>query len=369
MKKTKIVISGYYGFGNAGDEAMLTAILESLYNEDPALEIVVISGNPQRTSYIHGVKAIPRLHLPLIWNALRRCDLLISGGGSLLQDVTSKRSLYYYLGIMKMAHWLGKKVFLYAQGIGPLTRSHARMTVAKVLNQCDYITVRDQKSAIILRELGITKTPIAVTADAVLSMRPVDLGIGRSLLAKYNVDGITPKIGMYVRNWWNDSHYKSVLAETADRLIREYGYKVVFIPMQVPDDIAAALDIKERMIETPHILKESYTTAEMMSITGNMDMIIGVRLHALVFAAVMQVPLVGISYDPKVDSFLQMIGEQPLGDLQHIMADDLIAGVQRKINSKNTMRSVWQKMTALRNQSERTAALALELCEQGGCHD
>lgn len=123
---SKLVISGYYGFGNAGDEAMLAAILEAILDVIPNAEITVISGNPKDTMDKHGVKAISRLSpLPII-KALKGCDLLISGGGSLLQDVTSDRSLYYYLSIIRMAKWFNRPVMLYAQGIGPLLRERAK---------------------------------------------------------------------------------------------------------------------------------------------------------------------------------------------------------------------------------------------------
>lgn len=116
---SRLVISGYYGFGNAGDEAMLAAILEAILEVVPEADITVISGNPRHTAEKHGVKAVGRFDVTGIFNAIKRCDLLISGGGSLLQDVTSNRSLYYYLSIISLANMLGKKVMLYAQGMGP----------------------------------------------------------------------------------------------------------------------------------------------------------------------------------------------------------------------------------------------------------
>lgn len=115
-----IVVSGYYGFANAGDEAMLAAMIEALTDIEPAIKITVISGNPEDTRQRHGVAAVYRLNYPEIARVLAKSQLLISGGGSLLQDVTSERSLYYYLSIMMLAKKLGKPVMLYAQGIGPV---------------------------------------------------------------------------------------------------------------------------------------------------------------------------------------------------------------------------------------------------------
>lgn len=105
---SNIVISGYYGFGNAGDEAMLNAIVDSIRDIEPTANITVISGNPSETSKKHNLQAVGTFAMFPIMSALMKADLLISGGGSLLQDATSIRNTYYYLSIMSMAKMLGK---------------------------------------------------------------------------------------------------------------------------------------------------------------------------------------------------------------------------------------------------------------------
>ena len=109
---SKILISGYYGFSNAGDEAMLTAIIEALRAERQDVEITVMSGKPEITAEKHGVNSIHRFNPLQIFKAMLSADLLLSGGGSLLQDVTSKRSILYYLSILLMAKLLGKMVIM-----------------------------------------------------------------------------------------------------------------------------------------------------------------------------------------------------------------------------------------------------------------
>ena len=143
---TRVVISGYYGFANAGDEAMLAAIVGSLKDIIPDVDITVITGNCRMTRENHKVQAVHRLNFFAIAAAIRRCDILISGGGSLLQDVTSARSLRYYLWIMKIALFFKKPVMLYAQGIGPVRGIKARKAVQKVLQQVAVIGVRDRES-------------------------------------------------------------------------------------------------------------------------------------------------------------------------------------------------------------------------------
>ncbi len=105
----KVVLSGYFGFGNAGDEAILAAEVAALRQLIPQVEITVLSGNPRKTAATYNVEAEPRGNLWALCRALRRADLLISGGGSLLQDITSNRSIPYYLGVMALAKLMGKK--------------------------------------------------------------------------------------------------------------------------------------------------------------------------------------------------------------------------------------------------------------------
>ena len=157
---SNILISGYYGFNNAGDEALLTAILASLYAIEPEADITVISGNPSETTTKHRVKSLFRFDAGKILSALGRADLLISGGGSLLQDVTSKRSLAYYLSIIALAKLRGKKVMLFAQGIGPIRSGFMRFLTRVICRQADVITVRDRESAEELVRLGLQREKI-----------------------------------------------------------------------------------------------------------------------------------------------------------------------------------------------------------------
>lgn len=167
MAKYNIVISGYYGFHNAGDEAMLLAILQALRKTFDAPSITVISGNPSDTAKTFGVKAVPRFGILPILSSLFRTDLLISGGGSLLQDVTSWKSMIYYLTIIIFGVLFRKQVFLYSQGIGPVRYRIIRIILKHVLNHVDAITVRDSESKGFLQRLGVHRT-IYTTADAVL---------------------------------------------------------------------------------------------------------------------------------------------------------------------------------------------------------
>ncbi len=358
---SKIVISGYYGFTNAGDEAMLAAMIEALSELDPDVNITVISGDPKDTTARHGVGAVYRLNYPEIIKSLAKCDLLISGGGSLLQDVTSDRSLYYYLSIMMLAKRLGKPVMLYGQGIGPVRGAMAQGAMRYIGNMVDLITVRDQGSRDELKALGVVKPPVYVTADPVLAMHPVDKHFGRQILRNYDYEGASPLIGISAREWRDWSHYKNVLAQLADHLCTAYGARVVFLPMQYPEDLTVSRKIAQRMKSPYVVLEEEFTTYELLSLVGNLDILIGIRLHALIFAAVMQVPMIGISYDPKVDRFLETLGDRHVGTLQSVTVENLLEKFKTVWQNDGCKQAMRAQIDHLRGKAFANAELALEL--------
>lgn len=367
----KIVISGYYGFANAGDEAMLTAMIEAFTLLDPQIAITVLSGNPEQTRLQHGVKAIHRLNYPEIIGALKQADLLISGGGSLLQDVTSDRSFYYYLSIVMLAKKIGIPVMLYAQGIGPVHGSLARAAMRVIGNMVDLITVRDEGSREELRDLKIIQPPVHVTADPVLALMPMDKAMGRILLSKNGIKlGSRPCIGISVREWQNWTHYKKIIAEVADKITKAWEAQIVYIPMQWPEDVAAAKETIRRSRYSGYLLNESYTTNELLAMIGQMDLLIGVRLHALIFAAVMNVPVVGVSYDPKIERFLKSLGQSTAGTLKDITVDKLFSQAENALaNREELKKSLAQRMQILRTDAFRNAELAMGLIKRyKGCH-
>ena len=284
---SNIVISGYYGSKNAGDEAMLSAMLEIFSELDPKLNITVISSDPDYTKIRHGVNAVNWLNVIDILKVLYKADLLISGGGSLLQNVTSGRSLYYYMGILFLAKLVRTPIMLYAQGIGPIYGRFARRLMRWFGNHSSLITVRDEDSLKELAMLKIIKPPIKATADPVLAIKPVDKQAGKNIFLKAHVDISKPIIGISVREWRDWTHYKEIIAQAADCATEEFNAQIVFMPMQYPEDVKAAKQIAAKMKNPVYILKEDFTTAQLMSLVGNMDLMIGIRLHALIFAGVM----------------------------------------------------------------------------------
>ncbi|MGL5206146.1 MAG: polysaccharide pyruvyl transferase CsaB [Acidaminococcaceae bacterium] len=358
---SKILISGYYGFSNAGDEAMLTAIVEALRAERQDIEITVMSGKPEITAQKHSVKAIHRFQPLQIIKAMLGTDLLLSGGGSLLQDVTSRRSIFYYLSILLLAKVLGKKVMLYAQGIGPINSSVSRILTKYVCRKADLITVRDDGSYEELMEMGLPAEKVLVTADAVFSLLADQKDIGRQILEKNGLQGNKPIIGIAARHWNGEERFMRVFADAALKLRQQYDAYIVFVPLQFPSDTKIAQNIANLMDDCKDtiILKEGYTTEEYVSIISNLDFLIGMRLHALVFSALAGVPFLAVSYDPKVDRFVKGMEGTVAGKIDEITSEEILrksARLWQRVPDKQNA-----KIQVLREEAQRNAGRAISL--------
>lgn len=364
----KVLISGYYGFDNLGDEAVLFSIIKTLRELRLGLRIEVLSNQPEQTAEIYKVNASNRWKLRDIYRALKDSDMLISGGGSLLQDVTGLKSLLYYLGVIWLARWMGKPVFFYAQGIGPINSGPGRLLMRLIVNGVNRITVRDESSLSDLQDMKITRPEIRVTADPVLGLEQkfVDEQVGRTILEQAGVNLSIEKklVGISPREWQELSEYKQVLARLGDKLSR-VGYEVVFLPMHYPDDLKTSQEIVSMMEQPAAVLTGNYSVAEMAGLIANMDLLVGMRLHSLILAAVMEVPPVALSYDPKIDRFMSLLGREAATNVTAPDFDKLWQAVEEIICEPWIAREeLVQEVEPLRKKARESAVLALQVLDR-----
>ena len=362
---SKIVISGYYGFNNAGDEALLTAILASLRTIEPKADITVISGNPGNTIVKHQVKSLYRFAAVRLLRAIGEADLVISGGGSLLQDVTSKRSLIYYLSIIAAAKWKGRKVMLFAQGIGPIRNRLMRLLTRLVVSKADVITVRDRDSAEELARMGVPVAKVEVTADPVLMLNPESKVMGKAILAEAGLDPYKPIIGVSVREWPENQRCLKQLATALGKLSEKYNAQIAILPLQVSMDLKDSQLLQGYLPKIRNrvaLLQGDYSTEEFLSIIGSFRLLIGMRLHALIFAAVMKVPLMAISYDPKVDSFLKVIGTEAVGTVETLDARNVEKAAEDLWGRKSQLQE--EHLVSMRELAQSTVSKAFVLLHE-----
>lgn len=335
----RIVISGYYGFNNIGDESILKAVVDNLKDRIENIDITVLSQNPQSTREKFGVKAVDRMSIAQIVKSIAGSDLLVSGGGSLLQDVTSKRSILYYLAVMWVALFFRKKVFIYSQGIGPVNSGINRRLMINTLKKVDHIVVRDEGSREFLLDCGLSSEKIVVTADPVIRIKKPELGEGRRLLEEADFDfGVdTPKIGIAVKGKLKDEDFLSEICIGIEGLISKYNARIVLIPFHFSEDMPITEEIQRRIGDNVACIKKKCLTEEMLSIIGNMDLLVGVRLHSLIHSAIMEVPMIGISYDPKVNSFMKSMDLRAMCSVYDFKGEYLLEEYEKVMENKDAL--------------------------------
>jgi len=361
----QVVISGYYGFDNTGDEAVLFSIIQALRRtcKQNLPEIMVLSNQPQKTSERYGVKAINRWDIKLIYKTIKKCDLLISGGGSLLQDVTSNKTILYYLLIIKIAQICKKEVVFYAQGFGPVNKKHNQFLVKKVLNKINHIFVRDIASKQGLKNIGVTRPSIVVTADPVIGMETNQtLPLAVKNLIDTNKDKL--RVGIYLRSWGNDKKLIDKM-EILSKLLAKECLEIFFIPMQHPEDIDFLKDISLEGMRG-HPITNQLEVEEVFALTGKMDLVIGMRLHALIMATAQGVPVVALSYDPKVDAFMSSIQNDYCFDVEKFTPQQVEKSVINQIsNIKKGKENILYKRQVLLKKVYEPAHRIEEILNRG----
>ncbi len=348
----KITISGYYGFGNLGDEAILAGMIHSFKKIEEDLDITVLSSNPEYTTRLFEVNAVSRTSVKKLLQAVYSCDLFISGGGSLLQDITGGKTIPFYLFPIFLAQMMGKATAVYAQGVGPIERSINKRMLKKVGQKLDFVSLRDLYSINLIRELGLNRK-INRTADPVFSLTD-------SYLPEINFRkefGLTSQrkiIGVSVRPW-KEQEYIPELAKGVQKLAEQTEALIVIVPLNYSKDRSASEKLAS-LLETDNMLLPEIKKPEtMISFFSVLDFLVGVRLHSLIFAAFNHVPFFGVSYDPKVEAFVDKFNQ---GDFVTISA--LPGGADLGIR----LSRAWQKRTMFKSELQNSTQKFKKLNEK-----
>ena len=323
-ERESIVICGAYGRGNAGDDAILEAIVQEMRALDPERTICVMSRRPKETRLVYRTNAMYTFNVFAVLRRFRKAALYINGGGTLMQDVTSTRSIWYYCYTLRAAKKRGCKVMMYGCGIGPINRAgNRRMASRTIDSSVDRITLRDENSKQELARMGVTRPDIRVSADPTIILDPAPHEIVSLALEQSGIDPEGRYIGFGLRNWKGLDAALPAIAAAADYAYEKHGLTPVFVPIEFPSDLTPA----ERVGALLHCPWYAVRTRQPIEVTigilARMKTVVGIRLHSLMFSAGQGVPVVGMSYDIKVDSFLKYIGCSTCLQLRSVKTDEL----------------------------------------------
>ena len=307
-KRFTVTVGGYFGCGNPGDDAILLGLLEALHTQAPDIRLTTLSGSPRRDRRRFGVECVNRQNPFAIFLALLHSDALLFGGGSLLQNITSNRSLVYYLWLIKIAKLLHRPVFFCAAGIGPLIGQKACIRVRNALNSCRYVSLRDADSMRLLRALGTEETHLHTGADPALLMPLPPTGRAGAILREYGVPAGRKFLCIVLRGGKNCENTHNIILAAVRMLCRRNDLFPLFLIFDPQKDKTSAhrfhATLGGRMIH----LREPADAAAILSAS---EVLIGMRLHALILASAVGTPSVGIpadARDNKIAAFAKSVG-------------------------------------------------------------
>ena len=367
-----IVLSGYYGYENSGDDALLKAIVDSVRKEDPGAKILVLSKKPAQTMEIHrhhDVFSINRYDVYAILKHMKRARLFVYGGGSLIQDITSTQSLVYYTWLLRLAKFFGLRLMIYGNGIGPVIKKSNVRRAKKALSSCGYISLRDPESMQVIQDLGLdlAKVPVKLSVDPVFAIDACSPEITADILEKEGMaQSAQPDVqyfGVSCRTWrYNEPNFISKMASTIEEKSRQYNLIPVYIPMH-PSDYNILREIAAKAAVDRYImLSKIYEVEQLMGICGSLRFVLAMRLHALIYAVAMGVPIIGLSYDPKVSNFVVYANQTSCletSDLDEAALGRMIDSIQDNYGEIKT--NILEVAKQLKDLSGRDARAAIEL--------
>ena len=382
-----ILIGGYYGFGNTGDEAILAGILADLCSYQKDLDIIVVSANPVETAANFNVRSVFWKDVDALRNAAAESDLIIVGGGGLFQDYWGvpkgtaltpfQWGIPFYSGLGMLAVLYQKPFMIYSVGVGPLVSEEGRKLTRWTFELADIATVRDIESKNLLVSLGIPEEKILIVPDPALTLQADAESADRILLSAGIDVTARPLIGVCIRNWQEGNkaeQWKKALAGALDQFLALHDVQVVFIPFQISDhplenDHAAALSVAAMMQSHDRVytLADSQPLTTVAGLISHCQFIVGMRLHSLIFATGAGVPSVALAYDPKVSSFMKSLGlsdfSVALSSLTREGLFEVLASAwEQQKQTRETLKAYEDNLKELSTQAPK---LALQLLERG----
>lgn len=357
---SKVILGGYYGFGNMGDDSLLQLVIERLREVCPDAGITVLSKTPRETAKTFGTRSVNRFNLLALYREMRHAKVLIYGGGSILQTNSSSRSLFYYVFVMKLAKRMGLSVMLWGNGIGPITGERNVRRAREALADVDVITLREQSSLAELADLGAEASRALVTADPAFALKAADEKWVTHIMERMGID---PKGGYFAvaPRKWNRAcpDFEEKCALICAYVKEKYSLSPLYIAMQPSRDRALCERLNQRVEGA--ILPE-LSAGELLGVIGRTRLAIAMRLHGLIYAISSGVPAVGLSYDPKIDAMLDMAGLPYRADVRELDFDAVCAMVDEIIRKSEELSvSLLASAAKFAEATHTDAELAAEL--------
>lgn len=330
---TRFSIFGYYGQGNAGDEAILSALVDGIRAELPNANISVCSARPDETKKNHHVNAFPffsikpksiikgllrktrKNYINAIFSFFRSDVIIIGGGGLFFDNPESNKWIFGYINLIHRAKRFGKKVALVGISVGPLYHKGSEEAIAEAFALADLISVRDNTSRDTLIRCGVAPDRIKVIPDLVFTLNSAsDERVKEILTTESFPHGdcrnivLTPCCYNTTQTGWLQQYIAF-----CERAVAELDCNLWLIPMQRNDnhnDLTAIESIHSKLSKKAKnqafTLRGIYSAKEIQGIISKADFVLAERLHGSIMAINANTPVMSIAYMPKVAGVLEL---------------------------------------------------------------
>jgi polysaccharide pyruvyl transferase CsaB len=380
--RRSVLIAGYYGHRNLGDEAILRIMLEELRRASPQLDVTVVSSAPAETTATHNVNTVHERDVPAILEVARGCDLIIVGGGGLFHDYQGVQEptllsrwhwgLTYYAAFPLFATLFRKRLFIAAAGVGPLQSDAGRRYTRLVFERADVATVRDVASRDVLAGLGVDTARVEVTADPAWMLHVPDRAEGLARLARLGLPHGSRVVAVGMRHWalGVEADWHKEVAAALDALVESRYAVPVFLPFQseedgAPSDLAVARRIRALMrhgagavVAPPDLAPE-----DVQGLIAGADLMLAMRMHAVILAGNAALPTVALAYDPKVVTAMKQVGQGArVIDLRQATAAAILEQLERAVDHREQITAeIRQARASLRSAASRTWRIAADM--------
>mgnify|MGYP001436844570 FL=1 len=219
-----------------------------------------------------------------VLQAIKSSDYILVGGGSLLQDVTSFRSLLYYFSLLRWAQLWNKKVIFYRVGLGPLIRRESRFLVSRLLRKSSLSIFRDEESLSLALELG--------SASPFLGADPLFSWKGKEKKGKGE------KIALFIRSFPEEK--KEALCRAFLQFSEVEGENLEVVAFHPEKDEKMAQDVAQ-YLRCPCVILSQFS--QIIPYFEKLKTIFTLRLHPAILATLLDIPWFALDLDPKIRAF------------------------------------------------------------------
>jgi polysaccharide pyruvyl transferase CsaB len=372
--KPKVILVGYYGAGNIGDEAILYSMLNRLRSH---LDILVLGYGYNTKKNDLGIKygLLPRYNRPSeILKFLKRIahtDALIFGGGGYFASKLQPRTFYYWLFLAIVAKIFRKKLIFFAASVGPFKKGITSLLAKFILNRADAIILRDSTSERFIKELGVRNTT-KVISDIVFLLESTNSD--KDIFLNSNMDSSSPKvlfvmpIRYQIKEIWKNEKYRTKyiryvqsISHLADFVVDQLNGTPIFLPFESGDikmylEIISSMKRKEHAVLYDKINYDNIDLDFILNIIKHCNFVVGGRYHSTVFSIIAGIPVIPVVYHPKLYDLVTRFDMKEM----YLENGDGIEWPDVDIDVEKAM-SIFLKINAQRNLPEPIKSKYLEM--------